>query len=153
MQVAEILVRLQVRVCLRHRQQTLESLGELILSCLELRKRIRIVEHVGRDLDGAHLGARLGDAYEHLLLLLGESLDRIDQIRHQVRAPLVLVHNLGPGRLDVLVLALKVVVAATREGQDRQGDQTDGPARAHIDSPVADPPAGITQARDCHTGM
>src|SRR3546814_11369581 len=59
---------------------------------------------------------------EHLLFVLGVALDRVDQVRHQIGAALVLVEHFRPGCLDRLVLFLDGVVttAAEAEGQQQQ---------------------------------
>src|SRR6185312_6991273 len=68
------------------------------------------------------LGARLGHLDKHFLLVLRVTLDRVDQVGHQVGAALILVEHFGPGRLDCLILFLDGVVAATgqAEGQQQQ---------------------------------
>ena len=96
------------------------ALRELTLRRLEFRERRRIVQQLGRGLDGADLGARLGHADEHLLLLDGEALHRVHEVRDEIRAALVLVHHLGPGGLHAFVLLLQRVVAAPGEASDRQ---------------------------------
>lgn len=63
--------------------------------------------------------ARVGDPQQDLLLLRGEALDRVDEIRHQIRAALILVHDLGPARLDLLVGGLQGVIPTTRQKQHR----------------------------------
>jgi len=65
-----------------------------------------------RRLDAADLGAGIGDAEQHVLFLLRKPLHRIDEVGHQIGAALVLVQDLGPARLDLLVIGLDRVVTA-----------------------------------------
>ena len=76
------------------------------------------------------LRARLDDLGQRLLLEVGLALDGGDDVRDQVGAPLVLVEHLGPGRLDLLVESLELVVAAAAQQQGREHgrQQTAGPA-------------------------
>ena len=94
-------------------------------------KALRIVQQLGRELDGAGAGARLGDADEHLLLLDRKALHGVDEVRDQIRTPLVLVDDLGPRGLDGLVLLLERVVAAAGERTDR--NQSKRQIHARID--------------------
>jgi hypothetical protein len=48
-----------------------------------------------------------GHPDQYLLLLGGIALHRIHQVRDEIGPPLVLVHDLRPGGLDLLVLALQ----------------------------------------------
>src|SRR6266581_1968829 len=123
LEVAEVGVGLELRVALGDHQQPRQRRGQLALRGGELLERGRIVDQLRRRLDRAHPGARVGDVDQHLLLLRGEALDRVDQVRHQVGAALVLVQHLGPRGLDLLVLALQVVVAAAAEGEQRRQRQ------------------------------
>jgi hypothetical protein len=86
-----------------------------------LAKAAGIVDQLGGGLNGAHLGASLGDAQQHRTAPARRSLDRIDQIGNQVGAALVLIQHLRPGGLDLLILGLDGVVAAT--GQQNAGDR------------------------------
>src|SRR5690606_20519103 len=58
-------------------------------------------------------------------LLVGEALHRVDEVRDEVGPPLVLVHYLGPGRLDLLVAPLQLVVAAAgqEEGEEHREEE------------------------------
>ena len=123
LQVAEIGIRLEIGISLGDGEQALQRLGQLALRGLELRESLRIGEQLGRHLDGAHLGARLGDADEHGLLLRRVALHGIDEVRDEIGAALVLVDHLGPGRLHALVLLLERVVAAAAEGQGGYRDE------------------------------
>src|SRR4029077_5025646 len=91
-------------------------------------------------LDRANLGARLGDADEHLLLLGGVALHGVHQIGNEIGAALVLIDDLGPGGFDALILLHHAVVTAAREAEHRRGhDRTD--PRTHRTSPcVSTPP-------------
>jgi hypothetical protein len=82
---------------------------------LELLERLRVVDQLRRRLDAAHFRARLRDAEQHVALLLREALHRLDEVRNQVSASLILIDDLRPRRLDLLVLGLKGVVAAARQ--------------------------------------
>src|SRR6266540_1990839 len=117
LQLKEVLVRLELRIVLGDHQQARQRAGELALRLREALEGLRVVHQLRGGLDRADLGARVGDAEQHLLLLGGESLHRGDQVRHQVGAPLVLVEHLGPACLDLLVGLLEGVVAAAAEQQ------------------------------------
>src|SRR5579871_5607247 len=94
LQIAEVLVGLQLRIVLGDSEQTLERLRQLPLCLLEALEGLRVVDQLRRHLDGAHLGARFRDADQHLLLLRGITLNGIDEIRHQIRPALVLIDHL-----------------------------------------------------------
>src|SRR5262249_26569803 len=85
----------------------------LSLRLLEFGERLRVVHELRRRLDRADLGARVGDPEQHRLLLAGKTLYRLDEIGNEITAPLVLIHHLGPGSLDLLVAGLHGVVTAT----------------------------------------
>src|SRR5579864_5992241 len=134
LQIGESLVGLQLRVVLGERHQVTERLSELTLRGLILLKELRVVEHLGRHLDGIRAGTRLGHPDEDPLLLGGVALHDLDEVRDEIRAALILVDDLGPGSLDVLVLLLKLVVAAAGNHQHRCTEQRHHP-RTHLDSP------------------
>ena len=90
---------------------------------LELLERSGIVENLGRRLNAADLGPRIGHPQQHILFLLRKTLHRIDEVGHQIGAALVLVDDFGPVRLDLLVIALDRVVAAIGQAQGRQRRQ------------------------------
>ena len=90
---------------------------------LEFRECTGIVNEFRRRLDAADLGAGIGDAEQHVLFLLRKPLHRIDEVGHQIGAALVLVQDLGPARLDLLVIGLNGVVAAIGQAQRRQRRQ------------------------------
>src|SRR5439155_307993 len=112
LQIAEILVRLQLRIVLDHHHQALQRLGEIALRGLVLLEQLRVIEYLGRHLDGARPGARLGHPDQHFLLLGRVALHGVDEIRDEIGPALILIHDLGPGRLDALVLLLQGVVTA-----------------------------------------
>src|SRR6202041_2345762 len=72
----------------------------------------------------------------HLLLLRGEALDGVNQVRHQIGAALILVDDLRPGGLDRFVLLLNLVVAAATRQQCAGQYQTDL-ERAHANQASA----------------
>ena len=115
LQLAEILVGLELRIVLGHGEQAREGAGHFALCLDEALEGFRIVHGVGVDLHRGRLGARFGDADQHVLFLLGEALHRVDEVGNQVGAPLVLVDHLGPGALHLLVGGLQLVVAATAQ--------------------------------------
>src|SRR5579864_4532790 len=145
LQIGESLVGLQLRVVLGERHQVTERLSELTLRGLILLKELRVVEHLGRHLDGIRAGARLGHPDENPLLLGGVALYDLDEVRDEIRAALILVDDLGPGSLDVLVLLLKLVVAAAGNHEHRCTEQRHHP-RTHWTLLA---PCG---GRDCHMG-
>src|SRR5574337_174727 len=113
LQVLEQAVGLQLRIVLADHHQPRQRIAQFALSGLELLQLLRVIDGVGIDLQTAHPGARIGHLDEDLFFVLRVTLDRIDQVGHQVGAALVLVQHLRPGRLDRLVLTLDGVVAAT----------------------------------------
>jgi hypothetical protein len=120
LQVLEQAVGLQLRIVLADHHQPRQRIAQLALRGLELLQLLRIVQRIGVDLQAADLGAGFGHFDEDLLLVLGVALDRIDQVRHQVGAALVLVQHFGPGCLDRLVLLLDGVVAAAAQAEGKQ---------------------------------
>jgi len=57
--------------------------------------------------------ARLGNLDQPCCSCAANPIDGVDEVGDQVGAPLILVEDLGPGRLDLFVASLDVVVAAT----------------------------------------
>src|SRR5688572_5138588 len=100
LQLAEVLVGLELRIVLRHHQQARQRAGELALRLLEALHCLRVGCLLGGDLHRADLGARVGHAEQHLALLLGVALHGGYQVGDQVGAALVLVDDLRPRRLD-----------------------------------------------------
>src|SRR6186713_2304410 len=117
LQVAEVLVGLKLRVGFGDDEQSRQRGRQFALSLLEFLERARIVHELGSRLYAADLRARVGHAEQHVFLLLGETLDGVDEVGHEVRAALVLVDDLGPGGLDLLVGRLQRVVATAAETQ------------------------------------
>jgi hypothetical protein len=92
--------------------------------------------------------ARLGHADEHRLLLRGKALDRLDEVRDEIGATLVLVDHLRPGGLHGLVLGLDGVVAATAQGQRHHEHQHSKDLFLHMVVPRGgDDPAGSRRHR------
>src|SRR6185436_778602 len=122
LQIAEVGVRLELRIVLRDHQEPRKRARQLALRLLEALKSLRVVDELRSGLDRSDARTRLGNAREHVHLLLGEGLDRLHQVRHEVRAALILVQHLGPGGLGLLVGALDGVVAAAGE-EEQQDDR------------------------------
>ncbi len=155
LQTAEVLIGLQLRIGFGDGKQTLQGLGQLALGRLIFLERLRIVEQLRCDLDGADFGTRLRHAYEDLLLLDCETLDRGNEVRNQLRAPLVLIDDFRPGGFDVFVLPLQLVVAATAQGEGGQDAQQRRPDRG---GPQSEPrgahrfsPSRHSLGLNCHT--
>ncbi len=66
LQVAEVLIGLELRIVFHDHHQARQRRGQLALRRLKLRERLRVVDEFRRGLDRAHLGARVGDAEQHL---------------------------------------------------------------------------------------
>src|SRR3984885_14141155 len=124
LQIAKILIRFQLRVVFADCDQALQRLRQLSLRGFKFLKRLRVVDQLRSRLDGADLGARLGDADQHFLLLGRKPLDGVDQVRHQIGPALVLVDHFRPGRLDGLILLLNLVVATAARQQCTDRYQT-----------------------------
>ena len=114
-EIAEQRVRLELRVVLRHDEKARQRALQLALGLDEFLECHRIVDELRRRLDAGDAGARVGHLGQHLLLLRRVSLDRVDEVRDEIGAALILVQDLGPGGLDAFVLPLQVVVAASGE--------------------------------------
>src|SRR5579864_1505649 len=109
----ELGVRLQLRIVLRDDEQAAEG------------ARLRVGSRnlvLGR-LRSRQLGPCVGDVLIDGLLLLGVALDGRDQIRDEVVAPLQLVLDLAPLRLDGLFLRRELVVRAARAGDGASADE------------------------------
>src|SRR6266540_6814772 len=125
LQREEVLVRFQIWIALRHREQPPERAGELCLRVLEALERFRIVDDVRGNLQ-LHLGrarSRIDDLFQHLPLLRGVALHGLDQVGNEIGAALVLVERLRPLRLGAFLVARNVVDAAAREQQAETCDQ------------------------------
>ena len=118
LQILEEPVGLELRIVLADRHQARQRTRKLALRLLDFRDRGRVVELVGADRDLADVRARLGDFREDLFLVRRVTFHGVDEIRHEIRAALILVDDLGPRRLDSLVLGLDRVVAAARHEAD-----------------------------------
>src|SRR6516164_8649587 len=133
LQREEVLIRFEIGIALRHREQPPERAGELRLRVLEALEGFRIVDDVGRNLQ-LHLGrarSRVGHLFQHLPFLGGVALHGLDQVRNEIGAALILVEHLRPLRLGALLVARNVVDAAAREQQakscDRRGNASHPP--------------------------
>src|SRR5690606_7786177 len=102
LKIAEIRVRLELRIALHDDQEPRQRTRELALRGLELLERLRIFDELRCRLYAADARSRLGHPEQHLLLLTGEAAHRLDQIGNQIGAALVLVQDLGPSRRDLL---------------------------------------------------
>ncbi len=125
LQREKILVRFEIGIALRNRQQPSERAGELRLRVLKALERFRIVDDIGRNLH-LNLGcprARVDHFLEHLPLLRGVALHRLDQIGNEIGAALVLIEHVRPFRLGRFVITGNVVDAAAREQEAETRDQ------------------------------
>src|SRR5690606_29918165 len=110
-----------IRIAFDDDHQTRKRRAQLSLCGLPLLERLRILDELGRGLDRGCSRSGLHDTIENVLLGRDRTLDRIDEVRHEVRPALILVQDLGPGRFHLLVLLLqRVIAAATEEGTARQ---------------------------------
>src|SRR5262249_31171574 len=89
--------------------------GELSLRLLEFGKRRGIVDELGCGLNAAYLRSRIGHPKQHVLLLLRVALHGGNQIRNKIGPALVLIDDFAPRLLDLLILRLNGVVAASAE--------------------------------------
>ena len=113
LQLQEVLIRLELRVCLGHDHQATERAGELIVG----------VGHLARVafLHGAeHARTGLRNLGENVLLMLGVALHRRDEIGNEVSPPLELNLDLILRRVDRLVVLLDRVVAAAAAQKDER---------------------------------
>src|SRR2546430_2616278 len=125
LQREEVLVRFQIGIALRHREQPPERAGELRLRLLEALERFRIVDDVRRNLqlDLGRARARVGHLLQHLPFLGGVALHGLDQVGNEIGTALILVEHLRPLRLGALLVARNVVDAAAREQQAKSCDR------------------------------
>src|SRR5690606_31932754 len=116
-QLGEVLVRLQVRVRLRQREQRLERPGDLVLGLGLVVGRLR--RHAGV--------AGLDHRVERLALVGGVALDGLDQVGDEVVAARQLDVDLGPGVLDAVPQRDQAVVADddVQREQNDEGDDDD----------------------------
>src|SRR4029450_4226888 len=122
LQGQEVLVRLEVGVALDGDQQARQRARELALRLLALLQRLRSRERFGRELDRRGAGPRLRDLFQHRALLGRESLDGLDQVRHQVGAALVDVLYLRPLLVAALIESHERVVDGDRPHGDTADD-------------------------------
>ena len=125
LQLAEIGIGLELGIVLGYRQEAREGARQLALRRLELPERLLIVEQFRRRLNAAHPRPCLGYLSQDVLFMCGIALDHIDQVGHQIGSALILVDHLGPGRLDLLVLLLKCVVAAAGQEVKRKKQESE----------------------------
>src|SRR5262249_51895006 len=90
-QVLEQRVRFELRIIFGDDQEPRQRARELALRLGEFLEGGGIVQHLGRRLDAADLGASIGDAEQYVLFLLRKALHGIDEVRHEIGAALVLV--------------------------------------------------------------
>src|SRR6266545_691827 len=110
LEVEKVLIGFQIGIALDDDQEARKSAGEARLGLLEFLKLRRVVQDGLRDLNGACLRPRSGYFLENLALVRRVALHGSHQTRHQVRAPLIHVLNLGPLGIDVLLQSYDVVV-------------------------------------------
>ena len=109
-------VRLEIRDSARRRPSVATARCDSSpCACLELLRTMpgSLIE-LGRDLDRVALARASVTPIEHVLLLRRKSLDRVDEVRNQVGAALVLVHDFRPGGLHLLVLRLQSCCSRSR---------------------------------------
>ena len=119
-QAVELLVGLQLRIVLDHRQQPAERRGLLV------RRGDRFFRRLRRE----QPRSRVGDVLVDALFVLREALDGLDEIRNQVVAPLQLVFDLRPLRLDRFFLLDERVVGTA----GRAAARSSGEPRASLQS-------------------
>ncbi len=120
LQFQEILVGLEVRVALRQRQQPVHTFAQ---GLLHLAARVNV--------DDAHcLGAQLRDRFERGLFVLRVRVDRLDQLRNQVVAPLQLHVDVAPRGTDPVAAAHQPVVKHHDDGSER-GKHDDQESQRH----------------------
>src|SRR5512138_301489 len=121
LQVAEVLVRLELRVVLGDREQPAERAPQLALRRLELLHVLRR-ELVDVELHRGRLRAGVHHLVERLPLVRRVALHRLDEVRHEVGAALVLVLDLAPRGGDGVLGLRDGLVAAARDERGRGGD-------------------------------
>ena len=91
---------------------------------LEFLEGRRVIEQFGGSFDASRAGAGLGHRLEHALLLSGEALDGLHQIRNQIGPPLVDILHLGPllGDVDLGRHELVVDADSPADGSDQNQD-------------------------------
>ena len=106
-QPVELLVRLQLRIVLDDGEEPAECRRLLV------RRGNRFLGRLRRE----QARARVGDVLVDRLFVLREPLGRLDQVGNEIVAPLQLVLDLRPLRLDRLFLADERVVRAAGQRQ------------------------------------
>ena len=81
---------------------------------------------LGRPLRARRGGARLGDGLEGAALVRRIALDRLDEVRDQVVAPLELHLDLGPRVVDAVALLDEAVVERDHVDHEQDDDDHDG---------------------------
>src|SRR5712692_1296797 len=110
LQAQKILVGLELRVVFDDHQQATQRAVELIIGGDALGRRA-----------GAEQGrTRIGDVAKHGLLLRGDALYRLHEVRDQVGAPLEYNVHLRPGGFDRLVLADHLVAPVEVHSADQE---------------------------------
>ncbi len=128
LQGEEVLVRLQVGVGLRQREQLPQRAGEDVLGLGLL---------LGPGALGLDRGvARLHDAFEGALLVRGVALDRLDQVGDEVVAPLELHADLRPRGVDAVAQLDEPVVARDEPDHEHQDDGDDDDPDDHDWAPA-----------------
>ena len=145
LQREKIRVRFELRIVFADRQQSPEGARQRVLRILQLFDLCRVGQVVGVEVNRGRLGARLGDLNKDVLFLLGEALNGRDQIGNEVGAALILVLNLGPGRVGGLLLGRDDIVAAggNRNGDQRQNGERSQPIKYAHCQPLPARPRGF----------
>ena len=115
LEIEEVGARLQVGVGLRDREEPSERLAEDAFGRRGL----------GRALRACRCCARLGDGLERAALVGGVALDRLDEVRDQVAAPLELHLDLGPRVVDAVALLDEAVVQRDHVDHEQHDDDED----------------------------
>src|SRR6185503_12574135 len=115
LELAEVLVRLELGVRLGDREQPSEGLAQDPLGLTGLRGGARALR--GR--------ARLGDRLERAALVGGVALDRLDEVRDQVVPPLELDLDLRPRVVDAVPEADEPVVERDQRDHEERDDHDD----------------------------
>src|SRR5262245_3808726 len=112
LQLQEVLVGFQIRVSLDDYQESLKSAPETGLSLLEFLKLRRFIQDFRRGLNGTDLGSGGGDGLQDFALVRRVTLDGGDQVRNQIRPPLINILDLRPLGVHPLFEGHDVVVGA-----------------------------------------
>src|SRR5271166_1035068 len=123
LQSQEILVRFEVRIVLADGEEATKGARQRGLRLLQLLDLLGIGEVVGVEMDRSRLGAGLRHLGQDVLLLFCITLNRGDEIGHEIGPTLVLVLDLGPSRLGRLLLGRNDVVAASRQRNSQRQKQ------------------------------